>query len=144
MDFTSEDISNENRQLIDYLETLRLKIKKTPIKKKKDKDKITQKELDDLSIKKDLFTQDLNSEYDRLFSLLTRLIKKRFRLKGLRDSWLENNQIIRRNFLFLSLGFLIFVIAGAGDSLISPGVTLVFIRIAMVSSSWMLYIGFKK
>jgi hypothetical protein len=56
----------------------------------------------------------------------------------------QSTGIIRRNFLFLSLGFLIFVIAGAGDSLISPGVTLVFIRIAMVSSSWMLYIGFKK
>ena len=94
LNFTSEDISNEKRQLIDYLETLRLKIKKTPIKKKKDKDKITQKELDDLSIKKDLFTQDLNSEYDRLFPLLIDLIKKRSRLNGLRDSRLENGQIV--------------------------------------------------
>ncbi|HDZ17888.1 hypothetical protein LCGC14_1166350 [marine sediment metagenome] len=50
LNFTSEDISNEKRQLIDYLETLRLKIKKTPMIKKKDKDKITQKELNDLSI----------------------------------------------------------------------------------------------
>ncbi|HEC40065.1 MAG TPA: hypothetical protein ENI29_17630 [bacterium] len=76
------------------METLRLKIKKTPIKKKKDKDKITQKELDDLSIKKDLFTQDLNSEYDRLFPLLIDIIKKRSRLNGLRDSRLENGQIV--------------------------------------------------
>jgi len=52
--------------------------------------------------------------------------------------------ILRRKFLFLSLGFIIFVIAGTGDSLISLGVILVFIRIAMVSSSWLLYIGFKK
>ncbi len=94
LNFTSGDISQEKCQLIDYLETLRLKMKNTPIKKKKDKDKIMQKELDDLSIKKDLFTQNLNSEYDRLFPLLIDLIKKRFRLNGLRDSWLENNQII--------------------------------------------------
>ena len=94
LNFTSEDISQEKCQLIDYLETLRLKMKNTPIKKKKDKDKITQKELDDLSIKKDLFTQDLNSEYDRLFPLLIDLIKKRSRLNGLRDSRLENGQIV--------------------------------------------------
>ena len=49
--------------------------------------------MDDLSIKKDLFTQDLNSEYDRLFPLLIDLIKKRSRLNGLRDSRLENGQI---------------------------------------------------
>jgi hypothetical protein len=55
----------------------------------------------------------------------------------------KSTGILRRKFLFLSLGFIIFVIAGTGDSLISPGVLLVFIRIAMVSSSWVLYISFK-
>ncbi|KKN43227.1 hypothetical protein LCGC14_0705400 [marine sediment metagenome] len=94
LNFTSEDISHEICQLIDYLETLRFKMKNTPIKKKRDKDKITQKELDDLSIKKDLFSQDLSGEYDRLFPLLIDLIKKRSRLNGLRDSRLENSQIV--------------------------------------------------
>ena len=56
----------------------------------------------------------------------------------------QSTGILRRKFLFLSIGFLIFVIAGAGDSMISPGVTLVVIRVTMVISSWMLYLGFKK
>lgn len=56
----------------------------------------------------------------------------------------QSTGILRRKFLFLSLGFLIFVIGGTGDSLISPGVILVFIRILMVISSWVLYLGFKK
>lgn len=57
---------------------------------------------------------------------------------------LQLTGVLKRKFIFLSLGQIIFVVAGAGDSLVTPGVLLVFIRVLMVSSSWLMYMGLKK
>jgi hypothetical protein len=51
--------------------------------------------------------------------------------------------VLRKKFLLMSLGYLDFVISGALDSLFSPGITLFFVRIAMLASSWLIFIGLK-
>ncbi|MHA1688910.1 MAG: hypothetical protein ACTSUN_06170 [Promethearchaeota archaeon] len=50
---------------------------------------------------------------------------------------------LRKKFLCLSLGFIIFVVCGALDSLIAPGISLIFIRAGMVIYSLFIFIGLK-
>ncbi len=50
---------------------------------------------------------------------------------------------LRRKFLFLSIGFIIFVLAGASDSLIAPGPVLWIIRGVMMTFAIWLYLGLK-
>ncbi|TFG26089.1 MAG: hypothetical protein EU532_10790 [Promethearchaeota archaeon] len=51
--------------------------------------------------------------------------------------------LLRKKFLLLSLGYIDFVIAGTLDSLFAPGIMLFFVRIAMMCSPWLIYIGLK-
>ena len=50
---------------------------------------------------------------------------------------------IRRKFISLSLGFTIFVVCGALDSLVAPGIWLIVIRIGMITYAWLVYLGLK-
>ena len=50
---------------------------------------------------------------------------------------------LRMKFRLLSLGFIIFVISGALDALVAPGVLLIFARIGMITYAWLLYFGLK-
>ncbi len=50
---------------------------------------------------------------------------------------------LRRKFLFVSIGFIIFVLAGASDSLIAPGPILWIIRGVMMTFAIWLYLGLK-
>lgn len=50
---------------------------------------------------------------------------------------------IRRKFSFIGLGFMLFVICGALDSLVAPGIFLIIIRIGMISYAWLVYLGLK-
>ena len=51
--------------------------------------------------------------------------------------------VLRKKFLLLGIGFIIFSIAGAGDSLVNPGIGLVIVRTAMISSIVLMYLGLK-
>ena len=51
--------------------------------------------------------------------------------------------LLRKKFLLMSLGYIDFVIAGTLDSLFAPGIMLFFVRIAMMCSPWLIYIGLK-
>jgi len=61
-----------------------------------------------------------------------------FLIKGLKSSG-----IVKKKMLLLSLGFIIFVISGAMDALITPGPILAFVRIGMMCSTVCLYLGLK-
>ena len=50
---------------------------------------------------------------------------------------------LKKKFRFLSLGFTIFVISGALDALVAPGIWLIFIRLGMITYAWLLYFGLK-
>jgi len=50
---------------------------------------------------------------------------------------------IKKKFMFLSLGFTIFVICGALDSLVAPGIWLILIRTGMIIYAWLIYLGLK-
>lgn len=50
---------------------------------------------------------------------------------------------LRKKFLYLSLGFFIFVVCGALDSLIAPGPILGLIRGVMMTFALWMYLGFK-
>jgi len=50
---------------------------------------------------------------------------------------------LRRKFLFLAIGFIIFVITGASDSLIEPGPLLGIIRGVMMAFGLLMYLGLK-
>jgi hypothetical protein len=50
---------------------------------------------------------------------------------------------IKKKFIFLSLGFIIFVICGALDSLVAPGIWLILIRTGMIIYAWLIYLGLK-
>ena len=56
----------------------------------------------------------------------------------------QSTGIIRRKFLYLSVGWIMFVIAGALDSLTAPGIGLFLVRIGMISSSWFWYFGLRE
>lgn len=61
-----------------------------------------------------------------------------FLIKGLKSSG-----VVKKKMLLLSVGFIIFVISGAMDALISPGITLAFVRMGMMCSTVCLYLGLK-
>ena len=50
---------------------------------------------------------------------------------------------IRRNFFFLSAGAFIYIIGGVLDGLFPPGIWLIFVRAAMISSALFFYKGLK-
>lgn len=55
----------------------------------------------------------------------------------------QSTGLLKRKFLYLSLGFIIFVISGALDSLIAPGIGLIFVRAGMVIYSIFIFMGLK-
>ena len=57
---------------------------------------------------------------------------------------IQSTGIIRKKFLYLSVGWIIFVAAGALDSLTAPGIGLFLVRIGMVCTSWFWYFGLRK
>jgi len=63
---------------------------------------------------------------------------------GIMIKGLRSRTIIRKKFIILSLGFVIFTICGALESLSKPGIFLFISRIFMVFSSWLWYIGLKE
>ncbi len=50
---------------------------------------------------------------------------------------------LRKKFLFLSIGFIIFVLTGALDSILPVGVAIGFIRVVMMTYALWLYLGLK-
>jgi len=50
---------------------------------------------------------------------------------------------LRRKFVYLSLGFIIFVLCAALDALMDPGFSLIFIRLGMIGYAWLVYLGLK-
>ena len=56
---------------------------------------------------------------------------------------IKSTGVLRKKFLLLGIGFIIFSIAGAGDSLVNPGIGLVIVRTAMISSIVLMYLGLK-
>ena len=67
LNFTLNDIHEEKHQLEEYQNSLRLKLKRNPNKPKRTGKKIKQQELDDLRLKPDLFNQNIDTEYNRIF-----------------------------------------------------------------------------
>jgi hypothetical protein len=55
----------------------------------------------------------------------------------------ESTGILRQKFIFLALGFIIFPIAAVFDTLVPPGVALPFVRITVVITGILLYLGLK-
>ncbi len=94
LNFTLNDIQKERRQLEEYQNSLELILEKSPKKTKRAGKKIKQNEYDDLRLKPDLFNQNLDKEYNRIFPLLTEMIKKEHHLKELSKFVAKNNQII--------------------------------------------------
>ncbi|MFX1443417.1 MAG: hypothetical protein ACFFHV_08390 [Promethearchaeota archaeon] len=76
-----------------------------------------------------------------VFFLLSALI---FNGVGFIYKSFQSTGIIRKRFLFLSIGWIMFVLAGALDSLTSPGIGLFLVRIGMLSSSWFWYFGLRE
>ena len=56
---------------------------------------------------------------------------------------IQSSGKIRRNFIFLAIGFMTFVVCGALDSLIAPGPLLIIIRLGMISYTILMYFGLK-
>jgi len=50
---------------------------------------------------------------------------------------------LRKRFIYLALGFIIFVVCGALDSIIPPGVAIGFIRVIMMTFALWMYLGLK-
>ena len=50
---------------------------------------------------------------------------------------------LKKNFRYISLGFIVFVISGALDALLAPGIWLIPVRIGMITYAILLYIGLK-
>lgn len=56
---------------------------------------------------------------------------------------IKSSGIVKKKLLYLSIGFIIFVISGAGDSLLSPGIGLAFVRMGMMVSVVCMYMGLR-
>ncbi|MHA2287501.1 MAG: hypothetical protein ACXABG_01815 [Promethearchaeota archaeon] len=56
---------------------------------------------------------------------------------------IKSTGILRKKFLLLGFGFIVFSIAGAGDALVDPGIGLVIVRLAMITSIILMYLGLK-
>ncbi|MGQ4876896.1 MAG: hypothetical protein ACP6IY_22760 [Promethearchaeia archaeon] len=50
---------------------------------------------------------------------------------------------LRKKFIYLALGFIIFVVCGALDSIIEPGIAIGFIRVIMMTFALWMYLGLK-
>ncbi len=50
---------------------------------------------------------------------------------------------LRRKFFYLGFGFTLFVVCGALDSIIPPGITIGFVRVAMATFALWMYLGLK-
>lgn len=59
-----------------------------------------------------------------------------FIFKGIRSKG-----VIRKKYLFLSMGFNLFIVSSALEVLLSPGLFLFLVRIGMISSTWFWYLG---
>jgi hypothetical protein len=56
---------------------------------------------------------------------------------------IQGTGIIRRKFYYLSLGALLYIMGGILDGLFDPGISLIFIRAAMIISALLFYLGVK-
>ncbi len=63
---------------------------------------------------------------------------------GFLSKAIQSTGVIRRKFLFLSLGAFIYTIGGILDSLFSPGVILIVLRAGMILSAWLFYLGLRE
>jgi hypothetical protein len=61
-----------------------------------------------------------------------------FLIKGIKSTG-----VLRRKFILLGLGFIVFTVTGAGDSLVNPNIALVIVRLGMISSIILMYYGLK-
>jgi len=50
---------------------------------------------------------------------------------------------LRRKFTYLSIGFIIFVVCGALDSIIPPGITIGFVRVVMSTFALFMFLGLR-
>lgn len=50
---------------------------------------------------------------------------------------------LRKKFIYLALGFIIFVVCGALDSIVPPGIAIGFVRGLMMTFALWMYLGFK-
>jgi len=57
---------------------------------------------------------------------------------------IQSTGIIRRKFYYLSIGAFLYIIGGILDGLFDPGISLIFIRAAMIISALLFYLGVKK
>jgi len=55
----------------------------------------------------------------------------------------ESTGILRKKFIYLALGFIIFPIAAVFDTLVPPGAALPFVRITVIITGILLYMGLK-
>ncbi|MFX0075223.1 MAG: hypothetical protein ACFE96_07265 [Candidatus Hermodarchaeota archaeon] len=55
----------------------------------------------------------------------------------------KSTGVLRKKFLLLGFGFIVFSVAGAGDALVNPGIMLVIVRVAMISSIILMYLGLR-
>lgn len=56
---------------------------------------------------------------------------------------IQSTGAVRKRFAFLSIGFIVFVICGALDSLVAPGLGLIIVRGGMICYAWFMYFGLK-
>ncbi len=94
LNFTVDDIHEERHQLEEFQSSLSLKMKDTLEMAKRNGKKIKQKEFDNLRLRLDLFNHNLDKEYNRIFPLLTQMIKKVKYIKELVKINMKNNRII--------------------------------------------------
>ncbi len=87
------------------------------------------------------FNQSSPTFFLVVFFLLSALI---FNGGGFLYRSIQSSGILRRKFLYLSIGWFIFVLAGALDSLTDPESTLFIVRIVMLSSCWFWYLGLRE
>ena len=57
---------------------------------------------------------------------------------------IQSTGVIRKKFILLSLGAFIYIVGGILDGLFDPGISLIFIRSAMVISAFLFYFGVKQ
>jgi len=81
LNFTLDDIHDEKQQLEEYLNSLELKMKKNPNNIKRRTNKISQKEIDNLALRPNLFT-------------LIEMIKKKHNIKELSNILSKNRKVV--------------------------------------------------
>ena len=55
----------------------------------------------------------------------------------------KSTGVLRKKFLLLGFGFIVFSVAGAGDALVYPGPLLIIVRLAMITSIILMYLGLR-